>query len=114
MQPDYSLPFNISVDASDVGVGAVLWQMRKGADGILKPAAIAYASRRFSERERAWPIGERECMACKYGFEKFASYVTQHPDVTLHCDHHNMQHMWACCSAKITHWLIYNVADKCR
>ncbi len=107
MQPDYSLPFNISVDASDVGVGAVLWQMRKGADGVLKPAAIAYASRRFSERERAWPIGERECMACKYGFEKFASYVTQHPDVTLYCDHHNMQHMWACCSAKITRWRMY-------
>ena len=107
MQPDYSLPFNISVDASDVGVGAVLWQMRKGADGILKPAAIAYASRRFSERERAWPIGERECMACKYGFEKFSSYVTQHPDVTLYCDHHNMQHMWACCSAKITRWRMY-------
>ena len=107
MQPDYSLPFNISVDASDVGVGAVLWQMRKGTDGVLRPAAIAYASRRFSERERAWPIGERECMACKYGFEKFASYVTQHPDVTLFCDHHNMQHMWACCSAKITRWRMY-------
>ena len=107
MQPDFTLPFNISVDASDVGVGAVLWQMRAGPDGVLQPAAIAYASRRFSERERAWPIGERECFACKYGFEKFAGYVTQHPDVTLHCDHHNMQHMWACASAKITRWRMY-------
>jgi hypothetical protein len=107
MQPDYALPFNISVDASDVGVGAVLWQMRMGADGVMKPAAIAYASRRFSEREAAWPIGERECYACRYGFEKFASYVTQHPDVTLFCDHHNMQHMWACASAKITRWRMY-------
>jgi hypothetical protein len=43
-------------------------------------------------------------MACKYCFEKFAGYVTQHPDVTLYCDHHNMQHMWACASAKITRW----------
>jgi hypothetical protein len=107
MQPDYKLSFNISVDASDVGMGAVLWQMREGPDGVLRPAAIAYASRRFSERERAWPIGERECMACKYGFEKFAGYVTQHPDVTLYCDHHNMQHMWACASAKITRWRMY-------
>ena len=107
MQPDYSLPFNISVDASDIGVGAVLWQVRRGPDGVLRPAAIAYASRRFSDRERAWPIGEKECMACKYGFEKFAGYITQHPDVTLYCDHHNMQHMWACASAKITRWRMY-------
>ena len=107
MQPDFSLPFNISVDASDLGVGAVLWQMRQGPDGVLRPAAISYASRRFSERERAWPIGERECFACRYGFEKFASYITQHPDVTLFCDHHNMQHMWACASAKITRWRMY-------
>lgn len=107
MQPDFTLPFNISVDASDLGVGAVLWQMRQGPDGVLRPAAIAYASRRFSERERAWPIGERECFACKYGFEKFAGYITQHPDVTLYCDHHNMQHMWACASAKITRWRMY-------
>ena len=107
MQPDFSLPFNISVDASDLGVGAVLWQMRQGPDGVLRPAAISYASRRFSERERAWPIGERECFACRYGFEKFASYITQHPDVTLYCDHHNMQHMWACASAKITRWRMY-------
>jgi len=47
MQPDYTLPFNISVDASDVGVGAVLWQMRQGPDGVLRPAAIDYKSRRF-------------------------------------------------------------------
>ena len=107
MQPDFTLPFNISVDASDIGVGAVLWQMRKGPDGVLRPAAIDYKSRRFSERERSWPIGERECFACKYGFEKFAGYVTQHPDVTLYCDHHNMQHMWACASAKITRWRMY-------
>jgi transposase InsO family protein len=107
MQPEFTLPFNISVDASDLGVGAVLWQMRQGPDGLLRPAAIAYASRRFSERERAWPIGERECFACRYGFEKFASYITQHPDVTLYCDHHNMQHMWACASAKITRWRMY-------
>ena len=107
MQPDFTLPFNISVDASDVGVGAVLWQMRKDQNGVEKPAAIAYASRRFSDRERVWPIGERECYACRYGFEKFASYVQQHPDVTLYCDHHNMQHMWACASAKIARWRMY-------
>ncbi len=110
MQPHFNLPFNISVDASDLGVEALLWQMRPGPDGrvlVLRPAAIDYRSRRFSERERAWPIGERECYACRYGFEKFAGYITQHPDVTLYCDHHNMQHMWACASAKITRWRMY-------
>jgi hypothetical protein len=51
MEPDYTLPFHISVDASDEGVGAVLWQWRRAADVSMAPFAIANASRRFSLRE---------------------------------------------------------------
>ena len=107
-KPDYSRPFRIYVDASDVGVGAVLVQeLPNPHTGKLQLAAIAYKSRRFSEREARWPIGERECYACRYGLEHFKEYILQHPDVTLYCDHHNMLNMWSCSSAKITRWRLY-------
>lgn len=107
-KPDYSRPFRIYVDASDVGVGAVLVQLLPNPlTGKEELAAIAYKSRRFSDRERRWPVGEREAFGCKYGLENFREYILQHPDVTLFCDHHNMLNMWSCASAKITRWRLY-------
>ena len=107
-KPDYRLPFHVFVDASDVGVGAVLCQYQVDpATGDQKLAGIAYASRRFSAREQNWPVGEKEAYGCKYGMEKFREYLVSHPDVTLHCDHLNMQHMWSCASAKIARWRLY-------
>jgi hypothetical protein len=107
-KPDYNRPFRIYVDASDVGVGAVLVQMLPNPlTGKDELAAIAYKSRRFSDRERNWPVGEREGFACRYGLDSFKEFILQHPDVTLYCDHHNMLNMWSCASAKITRWRLF-------
>jgi len=108
MEPDYSLPFHISVDASDVGVGAVLWQWRRAADGNMAPFAIAHASRRFSVRESKWQISEREMYSWKYAFESFEGLIRGHPDVTLHTDHLNLvTGLWSHCSPKIERWRLY-------
>jgi hypothetical protein len=108
MAPDYALPFHISVDASDVGVGAVLWQWRPSADGTLAPCAIAHASRRFSAREAKWQVSEREMYSWKYAFENFESIIRSHPDVTLHTDHLNLvTGLWSHCSPKIERWRLY-------
>jgi hypothetical protein len=107
-KPDYSRPFRIYTDASDVGVGAVLVQLLPNPlTGKEELAAIAYKSRRFSARETRWPVGEREAYGCRYGLESFKEYIIQHPDVTLYCDHHNMLNMWSCSSAKIARWRLF-------
>jgi hypothetical protein len=70
--PDYTQPFHVFVDASDVGVAAVLMQWKVNpATGETIPAAIMHASRRWSERESRWQISERELYGIKYGMEKF-------------------------------------------
>ena len=108
MEPDYSLPFHISVDASDVGVGAVLWQWRIAPDGKTVPCAIAHASRRFSSRESRWQISEKEMYSWKYAFENFEGIIRDHPDVTLHTDHLNLvTGLWSHCSPKIERWRLY-------
>ncbi len=77
--PDYAKPFQVSMDASDVGVGAVLWQWQHNHKGELTPQAIMYASRRFSDRERRWEISVRELFAVKYALEKFKPYLQGYP-----------------------------------
>jgi hypothetical protein len=111
--PDYSLPFHIFVDASDIGMAAVLVQWRKNAVGDLIPAAILHKSRRFSQRELRWQISERELAAIKFGMEHFREYVQGHPDVTIHTDHLNLvTGLWQHASPKIERWRMY--LESCR
>lgn len=69
-QPDYSKPFILETDASEVKLGAVLSQ--KYYDGI---HPIAYASRTLALAEKNYGISERECLAIQWGLEHFKYYV---------------------------------------
>ena len=103
--PDRNKPFRIYCDASRAGVGAVLVQdLVDPEDGQTKPFAVSYASRRFSEREMRWCIGEQELYAVRYALEKFQPIIALHPDVTVFTDHANLLHVWSLTSAKITRW----------
>jgi transposase InsO family protein len=111
--PDYSLPFHVFVDASDVGVAAVLMQWKPNAAGDIIPAAILHVSRRWSAREARWSNSEHEMYALKYGMEKFRDYLQLCPDVTLHTDHLNIvTGLWQHSSPKIERWRMY--LESCR
>ena len=106
--PDYSLPFHIFVDASDVGVACVLVQFRMTPEGEEKPFAIHHHSRRFSDRERRWSVSEREMYAIRYGLFKSKEWIQGHPDVTVWSDHLNLvTGLWTHCSPKIERWRLF-------
>ena len=111
--PDYQKPFQVSMDASDVGVGAVLWQWQLNHRGEQTPQAIMYASRRFSDRERRWEISVRELYAVKYALEKFKPYLLGYHDVVIHTDHLNLvTGLYSHSSPKIERWRMY--IESCR
>lgn len=63
--PDYSLPFELKVDASRSGLGAVLYQVKDGAQHV-----ISYASRGLTKAERQYPIHKLEFLALKWSVTK--------------------------------------------
>lgn len=71
-QPDPSKAFIVEVDASDVGVGAVLSQ-RAGPSSKLRPCA--FFSRRLSPAERNYDVGDRELLAVKLALEEWRHHL---------------------------------------
>ena len=62
--PDFSKPFFIHTDASDIGISAVLLQ----SFDILRP--LGFDGRKLSGPESRWTVSEREMLAIVYGYEQ--------------------------------------------
>ncbi len=70
--PDPSRQFVVEVDASEVGVGAILSQ-RSSSDDKMHPCA--YFSHRLSPTERNYDIGNRELLAVKLALEEWRHWL---------------------------------------
>ena len=69
---NYKKPFRLHIDASDLGLGAVLYQQ----DETGKNRVIAYASRTLSQAEKNYPAHKLEFLALKWAVtSRFHEYL---------------------------------------
>ena len=80
---DRKCPIHLWVDASPVGLGAILCQT--DTSGSMKP--VFFASRSLSDTEQRYAQTEREALAIKYGCLHFRHYLLGCPDFVIHTDH---------------------------
>lgn len=101
--PDMSgkYPFSLHCDASDVGLGAVLYQRQPdGSDKV-----IQYASRTLSPGERKWHTTEKEALAIIWACEKFAPYLIG-PKFKVVTDHASLQWLWDYKKGRLARWAL--------
>ena len=96
---DYSKDIHVAVDASEDGVGGVLYQY--DSDGNMQVAA--YASRAFNSTERKWSTLEQEAYAVLHCVTKFESHLLGH-HFHLHTDHRNVLNLWSLQAPKVQRW----------
>ena len=80
--PDYSKPFIMCTDASQVGLGAVLMQ----TDNRGKNQPVAFASRTLNPAERNYSVTHLEALAIVWGLKKFRDIVYGY-SITVYSDH---------------------------
>ncbi|CAB0003680.1 unnamed protein product [Nesidiocoris tenuis] len=68
---DPYLPIKLAVDGSDLGLGAVIYQVRP--DGSVRP--LAFASRTLTQAEKSYSQLHKESAAMIFGVKKFHIYL---------------------------------------
>ena len=84
--PDYTLPFVLDTDASDLGIGAVLSQV----SSLGQEQVVAYGSRLLSKAERNYSVTRRELLAVVTFTRLFRPYLLGRR-FTVRTDHSSLQ-----------------------
>lgn len=88
--PDFDRHFYIQCDASDVGVGGVLFQ--KDDEGNEHP--VAFVSKKLTPAQKNYSVTERQCLAVVMYVKKFRPYIELMP-FTVITDHSSLKWLMA-------------------
>ena len=101
--PDFEKPFVLYADACHEGLGAVLCQV----DENKRCRPNAYYSRKLTNRQRKYAIGEKELMAIVFSMEHFKIYLYGR-EFIVRTDHRPLQWLKELDnpSTRLARWLI--------
>lgn len=92
--PDFNKPFHIATDASNTGVGGVLFQPADADEHITPNNIVAICSKKLKGSQENWPAYKKELYGVVYSLRKFHSYVWGRNDLVVHTDHKPLIHMF--------------------
>ncbi len=92
--PDYNNPFHIATDASNVGVGGVLYQPKEYGGDITADNIVAVVSKKLSGSQLNYPAYKKELLAIVYSLRQFHQYVWGQPDVIVFTDHKPLTYLF--------------------
>jgi len=108
--PDCSLPFVLHTDASNEGLGAVLYQRQSG-----KMRVIGYGSRTLTTAEKNYHLhsGKLEFLALKWAVcEQFRDYLYYAPSFTVYTDNNPLTYVLSTAKLNSTgHRWVSELAD---
>ena len=91
--PDFRKRFVLATDASQTGVGGVLFQPDDADNTITPMNIIAICSKQLDATQRNYPVYKKELFAVIYCLRKFHTYVWGRRDVTILTDHKPLIHI---------------------
>ena len=90
-------PFELQVDASDVGAGAVLLQ--KDTNGVDRP--VSFYSKKFNAFQLNYSVIEKETLAFIWALQHFDVYVGSSVPFVVYTDHDVRVFPAGCCGFQV-------------
>ena len=90
--PDFSKRFVLATDASQTGIGGILYQPDDDEDTLTAHNIVAIASKQLDSTQRNYPVYKKELFAVIYCLRKFHSYLWGRK-VTVLTDHKPLVHI---------------------
>lgn len=99
--PNWKLPFQISTDASDTALGAILGQKD------LIPYAIYYTSKNLTPTELNYTVTEKEFLVVFHAINKFRHYIIGY-ETLVHINHSAIRYFMnkPITNGRVTRWLL--------
>jgi len=85
--PDFTRPFNIATDASNTGIGAVLYQPAQNTFDITATNIVAIFSKKLGGSQCNYSAYKKELYALKSALEHFNAYVYTTMGLVIYTDH---------------------------
>jgi hypothetical protein len=100
---DESKEIFIRSDASNDGVGAIVFQREILDNGVIKEKPVAIMSKAFNETERKWSTYEQEAYAVYHAIIKF-QHILKGRKFIVETDHRNLKFMGSSETPKVVRW----------
>lgn len=97
------LPLFLHTDASDVGIGAYLFQREDNDNGSSTEYPLKYFSKALQGAQKRWSTAEKEAFAIYTACKKFEP-ILQDRVFTLRTDHSNLTYISTAGSSKVLRW----------
>lgn len=85
--PDYTRPFHVATDASNTGVGGVLFQPKKPGEYITPHNIVAICSKKLQSSQTRWSAYKKEYFGILYCLRQFRPYIWGRNDLVVYTDH---------------------------
>ena len=85
--PDFTLPFHVASDASNTGIGGVLYQPKSDGEHITPNNIVSIYSKILSESQRRYPAYKKELYGIVSCLRRFHSYIWGRNDLVIVTDH---------------------------
>ena len=95
--PDYSRPFIVDTDASEIGMACIL--------GQLDDQVIWIDSRKFTNAEAKWHIREKEALGIVWALQKFRVFLLG-TTFTVRTDHGSLEWLLKAKSGRLCCWAL--------
>ena len=103
--PCLERPFELQVDASDRGAGAVLVQSDR--NDVQRP--VSYFSRKFNTYQLNYSVIENEALALVWTLQHFEVYVDSGSPLVVYTDHNPLVflHSLSCPNRRLMSWFLF-------